>query len=72
MIGGERLDKICVGTKRQPLLAVALTALGTDNKERSLAIVVVIPYETDQFKTIDIRHINIGYDQVNFFAGKNP
>src|SRR5262249_42086870 len=71
LLGRERLDEVLVRAELKPFLTIAVAPLGRDDDERGVAILRRFLEKSDQLEPVDVRHIDVGDDEVESLAGQN-
>src|SRR5205814_2308880 len=60
----ERLGKVLVGAEREAALAVAHAALGGDDEERRLLVLLALAHVPDELEPGEVGHVDVGDDEV--------
>src|SRR5215471_8918641 len=70
-LGAQGLGQISVGPQEKPARSVLLGGLGGDDEHRGGSMAVALPDELNQLEAIDVRHVDVGNDQVVGPAGQH-
>src|SRR4029453_11318177 len=70
VLGLQWLDQELRGAELDAALAVVLPAFAGDDEQRCLTVVRVHLHEVDELEPVDVRHVDVGDDQIEAVAGQ--
>jgi hypothetical protein len=69
-LGLEGLDEISIRAEPEPFVPISIGALRRNDHKWNVGISFVVPNERNEFEAVDVRHVDIGHDEVELLAGQ--